>query len=109
MIPLSCKEGSTVTHTDEDGVVYTFKPKSGLLENEFFDLTDTEGHIKESTKEYLQREKDFFDKVVLKIDPKDKYKITGEKLSEFYTSRERGIIVGYWHTANFMTDEEKKS
>jgi hypothetical protein len=109
MIPLSCKEGATVNHIDKDGVSYIFKPKSGLLESEYFDITNMDVSKKQPIREYLQKEKEFFDKIVIKIDPHGKYIIPEGKYSEFYTSRERGEVVGYWHIANSISDEEKKS
>lgn len=90
MIPVSSKE--SVEYKDKDGVVFTFKPKSGTLEREMWSIWKA-GDDNDTTANKLDA---FIDKILLS--PKADY-----------NSEEKARIIKFWHDANALTVEEKKS
>lgn len=110
MIPISCKTDAKVYYTDEDGIKYTFRAMSGILENEFLDLTDVKVRKDEDFRDFNKRNQEFFDKVVVAVDLAGNGKVTTDTLSKFFSAIERGKILGsYWYRASDITAEEKKS
>lgn len=95
MIPLSSRE--FVEHTDKDGMVWRFKPKSGTLENELLKLWEKGIDIEEMGK----RREAFIEKIL--ISPIDEY-----KKADYY-SDEKVKIIGFWNECNRLAVEEKKS
>jgi vancomycin resistance protein YoaR len=91
MIPVSSRE--FVEYKDDDGMVFRFKPKSGTLENELWSVYD------ENSDQKAQRNRfdEFFNKIL--ISPKD----------ADYNSDEKVKIVKFWHDANRLAVEQKKS
>ena len=101
MIPLSCKE--TVSYTDNDGIVYTFKPKTGALEKEFFSLYDDREQAEAST--WLGKVEVFLHKILVSVaDPQKRFDGVPD-----YNTREQQEILSFWSKANELTPEEKKS
>ena len=104
MLPLSCKE--SVKHTDDDGIEYVFKPKTGDLEIELLEIYDS----RESTQisEWVKRMREFFKKIVVSVkDPKN-----GFSSNDFINSangQEQSRVIEIWHKANSLTVEEKKT
>jgi hypothetical protein len=110
MIPISCQNDAKVFYTDEDGIKYTFKAMSGLLEDEFDRLSSSEVIKTSKNDEYSKMTKDFFDKVLLSVDLNGKGTISVPNLSMFFNYKERAkILNNYWFNANTISDEEKKS
>jgi hypothetical protein len=90
MIPVSSKE--KVQFVDSDSVVWVFKPKTGSLEKEMFDIYDE------------------------KLDYKDRLKVIDAFIENIlispkadYNSDEQAEIIKFWNQANRLTPEEKKS
>jgi len=107
MIPLTCRPDVFVTHTDDDGVEYKFRPKSGVLEAEYFEFV---GRLESMTiAEYVAQEKAFVDKILISVNPKGKFTMPDGAFSKIYNAKERKTIIDYWFIANTLTDEEKKS
>lgn len=102
MIPVSQRE--FVEFKDKDGVLFKFRPKSGILEREMFNI------FKEniSVDEKLRLTDEFVDKILLAPEYKDE---NGEpvKPSDKLNSQEKQMVLGFWHEANRLAVEEKKS
>ncbi len=96
MIPISARE--YVEYTDTDGIVFKFKPKSGLLEQEMFDIYKKDS---EADAQYV-RINTFIDKIL--IAPK-----YDGKPSDVFNTQEKFMLLELWHKANKITVEEKKS
>jgi hypothetical protein len=107
MIPLSAK--GFVEFTDEDGIIWRFKPKCGDTEDML--LSYVEGkEIAYSAS--VKNARDLVDLILLGwSDPQNKGMKqfpTDGKASVLFTPDERGKILEYWHKANRLTVEEKK-
>ena len=109
MIPLSAREN--VTLTDEDGVVWTFKPKTGDNEREL--MAFMEEGFSDFNVARLDKLGDFFDRVVVSWkDEKGRMpKIAeGKKPSSLFAIEEKINVLGdLWNRANRLTKEEKKT
>ena len=92
MIPVSSKE--SIDYVDEDKVAWKFKPKTGSLERELFDLYDD----KLEWKDRLDKVKTFIAKIV--VSPKE---------GTDFNSDEHAEIIRIWNIANRLKPEEKKS
>jgi hypothetical protein len=90
MIPVSSKE--SVEYVDSDKVVWKFKPKTGSLEKEMFNIYDENIDFKTRLKVFDA----FIEKIL--ISPKADY-----------NSEEQSEIIKFWIQANKLTVEEKKS
>jgi hypothetical protein len=97
MIPISSRE-SVEFKDPTDGVIFKFKPKSGLLERELFDIWDD----KNSPDERIKKIDSLIDKILLSP-------TYGDKPSNIFNSDEKAKIIGFWNDANKLTVEEKKS
>lgn len=106
MLPLSCKE--FVKYEDTDGVVFKYRPKDGQNE-----LTSIEVFEDAEAKVILKKANDFLDsiligwedtkKIGMPVFPKDK------RPSAMFPMVQKTKLIGYWHQANALTVEEKKS
>jgi len=97
MIPISSKE--YVEYKDpSDGVVFKFKPKSGILEKELFDIWDD----KNSAEDRIAKIDILVDKIL--IEPK-----YNDSPSNIFNSDEKAKLISFWNDANRLTKEEKKS
>lgn len=105
MIPLSKRE--SVTHTDEDGVIWEFVPKTGLVERQLIAMI--EGAEKIGAVERYDIWSDFFNRIVKKW-TSDKMPKFGENPAQYFAQEEIiRIVLEYWTKANTLTAEEKKS
>jgi hypothetical protein len=96
MIPISSREN--VSYTDpKDGIVFKFKPKSGALERQLFEIWDEK-------KSHTDR-MDMIDSLVDMILIEPKY---SDAPSKVFNSDEKGELLKFWHEANKLTGEEKK-
>ena len=96
MIPISSKE--FIEYKDPaDGVVFKFKPKTGTLEREMYELWNEKKDL--TMKEIHEADiklMDFINKIL--VSPKADY-----------NSDECAQILRLWNDANRLTKEEKKS
>jgi hypothetical protein len=90
MIPVSSKE--FVDIKDSDGMTFKFKPKSGTMETELFNVYEEGLDVKEQRKRF----DDFFNKILI------------SPLAD-YNSDEKVRIITFWHDANKLIVEQKKS
>jgi hypothetical protein len=111
VIPLSANE--KVYFKDDDGVVWAFKPRTGLLEREWFGMIErTKQAQSVSELEAFDALAAFFDKVLIGWDdaksrmpafPSD------NRPHLLFTTEERYQVIGFWMKAGILTPEEKKS
>jgi hypothetical protein len=99
VIPVASRE--YVEYTDTDGIVFRFVPKSGELEMESFDLF-RKSETEEAAGELYKRINAFVDKILLA----PKYH---KAASLVLNTQEKYTILDFWHKANRISTEEKKS
>jgi len=109
MIPLSMRQ-KTVTFTDPDKVTWTFAIKTGESELQVTKEWDEAKNLSDlASKELSHRQ---FNRIVLGwSDPSgtmSAFPADGNP-ALLFTQEERRTILGYWHDANRLTPEQKKS
>ena len=107
MIPASCKE--SVSYTDKkDGIVYLFKPKTGALERQLSAIALADGLSAIETNDKLDV---LVDTIVIGWNDKEKRlpDFKSVKVSDFFNSEEKWMLIRFWNEANILTAEEKKS
>jgi hypothetical protein len=96
VIPITSRE--YVEHTDTDGIVFRFVPKSGELEQEMLDIY--KGCAENDT--MYSRISEFIDRILL-LPKYDKVP------SKVFNTQEKFLLLELWHKANKIAVEEKKS
>jgi hypothetical protein len=108
MIPLSARQ-KTVNFTDEDSVVWTFAVKTGDSEMR---LVESYEATSGNTGDWMRKQIELFNEIVKGWSDSQKrmpeYPKDG-KPALLFTSIERAEVFSYWHKANSLTTEEKKS
>jgi hypothetical protein len=106
MIPVCCKD--FVTYTDESsGIVYRFKPKTGILERKVNTLALSEFKPVEGLDELNA----IIDEILLLWDDTKKVgmpNFDSQKPSTVFHSEEKWKLINFWNKANSLSAEEKK-
>lgn len=105
MIPVCAKE--RIEYTDEDGVVWTFLPKTGRRERALVELGDKAQTM--TPAEAMDSTAIFIDEILVKWNGKGLPDPGVAKLSAFLNSAERWRVIEMWGKANELPPEEKKS
>lgn len=107
MIPLSTRE--SVTHTDSDGITWTFAPKYGDFERELMGIP--EASQKMTLSEQCAKTDEIIDRIVKGWSggPANMPKFPQDgKPSRLFAQSEKSELIMMWNKANQLTAEEKK-
>jgi len=105
MIPASVK--GYVEYTDDDGVTWRYKPKCGDTEDALIAYIAN----KEAPNDAATNSRKFLDSILIGwTDPKSRLPpFPVSNPSSIFTTEERGRLFTYWHKANALSEDEKKT
>lgn len=87
-----------VEHKDDDGIVFRFKPKCGILERVQMDIW-REG---ETVEQYRDKLDAFIDRILI-------LPIYADAPSKVFNSEEKIELLRMWNEANKLSKEQKKN